>query len=449
MEIKRKYGFIFALTLVGVLVSQPVFAEVTFKWGPYMRIRHEYWKNWKSVNGDVKENRNFFRIKTSLWGQADIDKNFGLYAKLTNENKAYAYFPQGSGKKGFHYQINEVVFDNLFVDLKNIGDMPLDVRAGRQDLMGLYGEGFLFSDGTPQDGSRTTYFDAIKTSYRINKKSSFDFLAIDDHKTDDVLPIINRLRPEQAMNLSDELGFAAIYKNDEIKNLHMEPFYVFKEEEDVSPSTIFNNGITRLHTVGGYAKYAIDSTTTLKGQLAFQTGETGTKDREGVGGYTYLTKTFKQLMYTPTVNMGYMYLSGDNKKTDKIEAWDPLFSRWPILSDFYSELLYLSMSNAKEGGAIGYWQNLQSYKLGFIIVPTKKTKLSLAYYYLRANNTVPADTTTFGTGKDRGMLYTAKLDYAFNKNISAYVMGEFFHPGNFYVDRSDALFLRSQLELKY
>ncbi len=442
---KRGWLCVFILTLVGILLAQPVFAEMTFKWGPYLRIRHEFWKNWNNFNNDTLTNRNYFRIKTSLWGQVNFNKDNSLYAKLTNENKTYTYFPQSTGKKGFHYQINEVVFDNLYLDLKNvISGAPIDVRLGRQDFYGMYGDGFLISDGTPSDGSRTTYFDAAKASWRINKKSSLDFLAINNKKYDLNLPIINEVKPRQQLNLSDETAYALIYKNDEIKNLHYEPYFIYKVEE--GSNTNFNIGDNKLGTIGAYGKYTFGPYL-LKGQFAYETGEEGTHDRNGIGGYTFLTRSFKDVKFKPTANIGYMYLSGDNPKTDKVEAWDPLFSRWPIMSDVYSELYYLTYIT--EGGIIGYWTNTQLAKVGLVLVPTKKSKLSLAYYYLRAN--YPMTGAIFGTGKNRGQLVTAKWDYAFNKNISFYTMGEIFHPGDFYGvnNRDDGLFLRSQLELKY
>ncbi len=44
------------------------------------------------MDSAVKDNRDFFRIRTSLWGQMDLDKMASLYVKLTDEFKAYTYF---------------------------------------------------------------------------------------------------------------------------------------------------------------------------------------------------------------------------------------------------------------------------------------------------------------------------------------------------------------------
>lgn len=459
--------FVLAVLIVGFFVTQPVFAETTFKWGPYLRIRHEYWNDWSDYSSDALDNRNFFRIKSSLWGQVQLDKNSTLYAKLTNENREWLYYnpttakPDSTGvtSKGYHGDINEVVFDNLYLDLKNVFGYPVDLRLGRQDFMGMYGEGFLISDGTPQDGSRTMYHDALKGSWKINKEHSLDVLLIKNDRTDEKLPVINRNDGkardntiEQNNNLTDEEGIVVYLKSNPSKALQLENYYIYKTEEGKA-ATRFNKYETELNTLGSFAKYTFGPYI-LKGQLAYQVGKYGDYDRTGLGGYTFLTRSFKDVMFKPTANMGYMYLSGDDDdgggaRDDKITGWDPLFSRWPVVSDMYSELYYLSFNT--EGSALGYWTNLQMYKAGVALVPTKKTKLTLAYYYLRANEAQSWSSTFSGTEKNRGSLFTGKLDYSFNKNITAFLQGEYFLPGDFYKssNRSEGVFLRTQLELKY
>ncbi len=51
---------------------------------------------------------------------------------------------------------NEMVVDNLYIKANNVFGLPVDLKIGRQDFLGpdMYGEGFLLSDGNPNDGSR-------------------------------------------------------------------------------------------------------------------------------------------------------------------------------------------------------------------------------------------------------------------------------------------------------
>jgi len=140
------------------IIAPAVFAEeseVKFKGGFYERLRNEFWKNNRDMNNNYYDggDRNFWRIKTSLWGQADKD-NLSFYAKLTNEVKIYNFLGSSSGRKMYynshqHWDPDEVIFDNLYMDIKKPSGMPVNFRIGRQDLLGLYGENFLVVDGTP------------------------------------------------------------------------------------------------------------------------------------------------------------------------------------------------------------------------------------------------------------------------------------------------------------
>lgn len=88
-----------------------------------MRIWHEYWRNYTDLADTsdtlvAQDNLNLFKIKTSLWGKADLNEEASLYAKMSNENAAYTYFggisvvnpDKQPAKKGYHYDINEVFF---------------------------------------------------------------------------------------------------------------------------------------------------------------------------------------------------------------------------------------------------------------------------------------------------------------------------------------------------
>ena len=137
------------------------------------------------------------------------------------------------------------------------------------------------------------------------------------------------------------------------------------------------------------------------------------------------------------------YLSGDNQETEKNESWDPLFSRWPWLSELYL------LSMAAETGICGYWTNLEVFRGQFIFEPIKKTKLILTYNFLMANKETRATSILSGTGKERGHLPQLKVEYNFNENISTYFLAEYFIPGDFYETRDEALFLRSEISLKF
>ena len=459
---KKIFMSLFALVTISMLLSCQAFAETVFKYGGVERMRYEYWKNWKDMDNCQLDTRSFFRFKTSLWGQMDVDKDFILYAKLTNEFKAYTYFGGATGsvpdksadKKGYRFDINEMVFDNLYADVKGFMDMPVDLRLGRQDFLGTYGEGFLIMDGTPQDGSRTYYFNAAKATWHMDDKRDLDFIYINDPRDEEFLPVINRLmvpngvkdKAPQLLNTTDEQAGVLYFKDKSIKDFPLEVYYIFKKEAEEgggttsAPTYQFQKG--KINTVGAFTKYNF-SPYTLRTQGAFQFGNYGTNDRDAFGGYCFLDQNFKDAKFYPKLSAGAIYLSGDKKSSAKNEGWDPLFSRWPWMSELYVNTM------AGETGIAGYWTNLQIYRLECVLNTTKKTKLTLDYNYLRANAQVAASTIFSGTGKERGQLPQVRFDYKINDNITTYFLGEYLKPGNFYVDNDPAIFLRTEVQIKF
>lgn len=148
----------------------------------------------------------------------------------------------------------------------------------------------------------------------------------------------------------------------------------------------------------------------------------------------------------PVLSAGYVYLSGNKQGTLKHEGWNPLWCRFPIYSELYAQAFTYESGNS-------YWTNLAMYRIGISLVPVKKAKFNLNYSLLRANEFVAANATgnLSGTGKNRGQLIIGKLDYMFNKNVTAYLLGEYFiqNKGSkgFYTSDADrAIFVRTQLE---
>jgi hypothetical protein len=438
-----KKGIVFTLlfVLISTMVLHPAFAEMKFKWGPYLRLRYEYWNNIFDMNSDIKDTRSFFRIKDSIWGQVDFNESLMAYGRITNESKAYMEYYLKNTKQNTSYDIGEFVFDNLYGDIKNMFKLPIDLRVGRQDFLNTYGEGFLIMDGTPLDGSRTYYFNAAKAAWKINEKNSLDFLFISDTATDDYLPVINPLDPEQQLNASDELAGALYHKCDYFENLHWENYYIYKKEDGGGPKLSAKE--SNINTIGTYAKYSF-TPWTARGQLAYQFGDYGDNDRTGLGGFGFIDREFSDIAWKPQASLGFIYLSGDDMNDSRMGAWDPLFSRWPWMSELYI-LAYSSESG------MGYWTNLQMYRAQLVLKPTDKLKFTFWYNYLRANeNIAPVAGTFSGDGKERGHLPQVRADYAFNKIISSYILVEYFIPENFYVEDADpAIFARAEVQIKF
>jgi hypothetical protein len=319
--------------------------------------------------------------------------------------------------------------------------LPWDLRLGRQDLNN-YGENFLIYDGAPGDG-KSAYFNAAKAVWRMDDKNSLEFIYINNPRDDEFLPVINEDKAPQNLTTTDEQAGILYLRNKLNKDLALESYYIYKREgEDGGTGYQAQKGI--INTFGSFVKYNF-APFTLRTQAAYQFGTYGNQDRSALGGYAFLDREFKRA-WKPIVSLGFIYLSGDDRDTTKNEAWDQLFNRgcgW--MSELYSNTIKL------DTGISGYWSNIEMWRTSLVLVPTEKMKLSFFYNYLRPAESVAMNVANNLAGKkgSRGHLPQARIDYAFNKNICAYFLAEYFIPGSFYIDRDDTLFLRTQIEFKF
>jgi len=434
-------------------------AEMAFNYGASERVRQEIWDNIVDLKTlpptNTAYDRNFFRFRTSLWGSADYNKDIGVYLKFTSE----FFYNLGPYNQPIKQNLDEGegVIDNIYIKANNIMGLPVDLKIGRQDFLGqdMYGEGFLIMDGTPGDGSRTFYFNAAKAKWRINQNHSVDFVYITNQQTDGYLPTWRTAVPstgtyfnnKKILNAGDEQAFVIYGRNKLSENLTVEPYYIYKQEgqRTLGPATPELD----LNTIGARAVYQI-APWKVGGEFAHQFGEyDGGRDRSAYGGYLFGSRKYADMKLKPEVELRFVYLSGDNPDTKKDENWDPLFSRNP----YWNELLIYTQiyEFVKEGYAIpGYWSNMQLYMAKVNMELTPDTKLSLAYQYLRSNETAQSTKPAmFGNGHERGHLPTALITHKISKNIDAMFQYEYFVPGSFYAkDAKCGQFLRWQLMFK-
>ena len=471
---KKLLSVCFMVWLVGVFFITTVHAEVTYNFGAAERIRQEVWDNLLDLKTlpptNTNYDRNFFRFKTSVWGGADFNKDTGVFLKLTSEvyyNLGPYKQPSTSRSSGFtRLDENEGVIDNLYLKANNAFGLPVDLKIGRQDFLGpdMYGEGFLFRDGGPNDGSRTYYFNAAKAKWKINENNNVDFVAISNQRTDKYLPTWHTHVPDagtyvnntKILNASDEQALMVYGRSKLNENLSIEPYYIYKKEDEFDfpfkrTPPLSTTPELDLNTIGAHAVYKSDPWT-FGGEFAYQFGEyDGGRDRAGYGGYVFGSRKFADMTLKPEFELRVVYLSGDDPDTDKNENWDPLFAKAPYWNEL---LIYVQIYEfVTETYAMpGYWSNIQLYQAKVSMELAASTKLSLAYQYWRANEwaqPLAPFKAMFNQGYERGHLPTLFLTHKFNKNIDAFFQYEYFIPGNFYADDAkNGQFLRWQLQFK-
>lgn len=377
---------------------------------------------------------NFQRYRTRLWGAYQATENLKVQGRLVNEFRTYQA-PVNHASDA----MDEVVIDNLFVDWK-LSDWAL--RVGRQDL--IYGTGKLLLDGTPKDGSRTIYFDAIKASYTGIEDTTVDFLAMYT-QAEDPFAIMSEDRDVVGKTGSNydgaEAGGGIYIKNQSMEKLPLEAYYLVKTKEQAwnSASTGILHDDKDRHTVGMrfMPKFADNVDGNL--EMAYQTGTDISAYMVDAQMNVHFDGDMK-----PCLGLGWYHISGDDPTTDTDEGWNSLWSRWPQ----YSELYVYSYDT--EGA--GRWSNFSMPHVDLTLQPCSKLKTSLLLGYMFAPE---ADSIT--GGDRRGFLATLWNRFTLKDNLfkegdklTGHVLFEVIAPGDYYTSaQQDETSYFSRVELNY
>jgi hypothetical protein len=297
-------------------------------------------------------------------------------------------------------------------------------------------------EGTPKDGSRTIYCDAVKMVYKGLDDTTIDILGIYNGPENElVLGSQDRDLTgwDPAYNDLTESGGGVYLKNKTSEDVPFEAYYFYKHESDWENRKGCTQPSANVNTFGArfMPKYAPVS---INLELAGQFGDRGPEDQTGYMLDASVTDHLDGKT-KPCVSLGLYYLSGDDPNTAKDEGWNPLWARWPQYSELY---IY-----AFDAEGAGRWSNVNMPHIDFSLVPTDwlKTKLLVGYMFAPEKNGP-------GGGSERGFITTLRNDFTIKEGLFAkkdavkgHVVLEFLDPGNYYNEDSVAGFAR--LELSY
>lgn len=435
-------------------------ADLQLDGGADIRARYEYKDNWMKAGstGVDPAYEDYLRFRTRVWGQAVYQEEYALFLRLGNEFRDYRNSTKNKHRNEFP---DEIYIDNLYFDLKNIGER-VDLRVGRQELK--LGAGRLVSDGTPGDGSRTDYFDAVRATVNLLEKSTLDLIGTYNHYRDD-LTIGNgyndydltAVRSGSPYSEMDEMGVIAYLNYNEIENLPIEVYYIWKRE------TRFYDKSTRypgrdFHTAG--TRLTPKFTEKLSGELeaAVQGGgidsQSNMQSRDILAwmGYAGVTYSEKELAGKPKLTAAMLYLSGDEESYYKTadggtdNGWNPVFNR----SSWFSEICSGMYDKYR-------WSNLIYPHLQAEIEPYSKHKVKA-----QSGPMFAAERDNSADGSYRG--YYTQLRYEFpllskiygeRGSLKGAVVGEMLYYGDYYaydtagVDEDAAYWLRFELNAKF
>lgn len=447
-------------TLTTVLCAAFVRAEIDFDAGADLRIRQEIYDNVPGMPGGGRMSnyacgkyKNHIRFRPRVWaevkGVTESESTWRLYVRATDEFRWYVA-PHKPRPYAFP---DEVILDNLFIEAKGLFDGLLDLQIGRQDLLFLYGLGHIFVDGTPGDGSRTTYSDMIRVGFNFEDDRRLDLFALYNFDDSDLrwgtdaghhraLNGLGGAEPEM-----DDWGFGAIWSDKFAENV---PYQFFVIEKD-SASYHLKNGAkrpsTRRDLIGLKVVPRLDEEWSLQFEAMGQTGRNSNHETL-YGAYSYAGINWKSARegIKPFAKFGYEFKSGskDAKDCDGGHGtWDPMWSRGAVESEMF---LYGPLYG------VGWWSNCHYPKLtlGLDIGPRHRLQGSVAPIFAAAQDGLGG-----GEGEFKGLQSQLRYDFPIylpeesRFEVFGHVLAEFFNPGDYYKTDRPAWFVRWQIDFKF
>ena len=459
MEMKRlKVGVTF------LLVASAALADVDFDAGADLRIRQEIMQNVPGLpNGGLLLRAprtgfvNHMRFRPRVWGELKgVTENWGswrVYTRLTDEMR---WCPEPYKNK--YTFPSEVILDNLFVEGKGLFDGFLDLRVGRQDFYGLYGLDHVFVDGTPGDGSRTTYGDLAGFTLNFTEESKLDLFALYDFDDTDIRwgtdrskhTVLSGIDPAASPDM-DDYGFGAIWGSNLGKGLPYQVFVLQKDTHEFKDCHGVQHPWTQRETVGAKFVPQLDEEWSLQLEGMGQVGCDG--DGATLSGWSsYAGVNWKQATDStikPYGKFGYHFMSGDDDAADETgghSAWDPLWARGVNDSELF---LYGTHYGA------AWWSNQHYVKLtlGLELGARHRLEGSCGPLFAAAQDGMGG-----GEGMFKGFLSQARYDFPIwladkkkgeRFEVFGHLLAEFFNPGDYFETEKPAFFFRWQIEFKF
>ena len=382
----------------------------------------------------------FFRFRTRLWTRANFSEQVGIYARLVNEFRHY----ETGADKNWDWP-DEAVIDALFLDLKGMYGGMVDARIGRQDI--IYGTGKLVLEGTPKDGSRTLYHDAVRLSVHTGEKNTIDFFGI-YNQPENQLALGSENRDltgyDPAFNDVTESGAGIYMMNRQLETCPFEAYYIYKRESSWITRNEEEIRGRDIHTVGTRWMPRNTRGTSANIELAYQFGETDDdRNLEAWMADAVVRQGFGSLPGAPVLGAGIYHITGNDPETNRDEGWNPLWARFPQYSELY---VY-----AFDAEAAGRWSNVSMPYISLSCTPNESGRLALLAGYMSA-----PEKSGPGGGGERGWLGTARYDITLaqrvftNKDrLFGHLLLEVFEPGDYYNVRKTAHFARWEISYEF
>jgi hypothetical protein len=366
------------------------------------------------------------RVQAKLKLTDDLDFNIRLVAEPRYYIRAEA--------EPHHWAYHEGLFDKFNLTWRNAFDLPLTIVAGRQEIR--LGSGWLICDGTPLDGGRTAFFDALRFTYNLeDRDTTADVVLIDNHGDS-----AKWLEPfnDKDIDLSeqDEQGAILYLAKKTSKDSGIDLYFIYKHDTE---RIISSGSEGEIYTIG-FRKYGrLNERWQYNMEFAPQFGHKNGKSLGAFATNSYLIYNFNDEKNN-RIYLGYEYLSGND---DPDKYFDKAFGRIDTWSVLYQGCIDSIDGRAYESS------NLHRIYTNWVTNLTEKMELQAGYAILFADdNTYKGGSGGMSkSGNLRGQLARIVLSYKASESIEHRLEGELFGPGDFYNDDKNdpAVFARYSL----
>jgi len=432
-------------------------------WGADFRVRNEYFNDLLTLSDkNPLHEQDYFRFRGRLWTSITPIDDLSLNVRLTSEPREWlrpAGYTTYRGNEGMAWYYG--IFDAINLQWKNAASLPMTITVGRQDL--FLGDGWLVAEGTPYDGSWTTFIDSARLTYNFKEQHTFvDAIGIiQDAWNNGWMPILNA-SGATTLTEQNEKGAILNIANSSLPAANLTGYFIYKHDDFVAKygdnADIYTfggrvSGLVQEHwkySVEGAYQYGNKQDPSLNKDgvnpyLSPAAQTTGFRDMNAYAANTKLTYLFNDKLNNQ-VSLSYEFISGDNPNTKNDEMFDVLWGRWPRWSEIG---LYIYAPEAR----VGQEGNLNRFGPTWSLNPMKNMTFSASYYVLWSQEDAATRAAAPGlftqSGSFRGHFVQAVLKYTFGKHMAGHLWSEFLFPGDYYVTRTVIPFLRAELSFTF
>jgi hypothetical protein len=428
-----------------------------FLWGGDFRLRYESYVNAQTLNDSAAFHvRDYFRARLRVWETTTPFPDLTLFGRVSAEPR---YWFNAASKAAEGEEWKHAILDNLYAKwTPEAGGTPMAVTVGRQDIQ--FGDQWVIGDGTPNDGSWTNFYDAVRVSIDAKDlKTKFDVIVLNQQALfGDRIPILGSDRKLASLTDQDETGVILYASNKSVKNTQLDGYFIYKSDSSIPQITKGYNA--DIYTIGGrvagtpaeHWQYTVegayqwgrrnDASGNFTAATNLKNMGSLSRDVSAFGFNAKLTYLFKDSLNNQ-LSLVSECLSGDKGGTGKDEMFDMLWGRGPRISEVWAVALPVEVANRSS-----QWNNLFRVGANWSISPTKNTSVSATYNALFALEDSPTRTTSALFSRDgnfRGHLFQIVLKQKFTTQLSGLILAEYCPMGGYYTHTDDMTFLRAEM----